>query len=367
MKKTPLYEEHVRLGARIVDFGGWALPVQYTSLIEEHRATREAAGLFDICHMGEIEIRGPQAFDLLQFATPRNLAGQKDCQMKLDLILNESGGIVDDLTVYKFSDTEYMVVTNAATKDKDLDTLIRLREELGLKVEITDTTGRTAKLDLQGPAAEGILQDLTAHSLAALGFYESMRTTVLKNPALVSRSGYTGEDGFEIYTATDQVEALWNSLLEKGRPLGLKPAGLGARDTLRLEAGMMLYGSEMHEDTSPFEVVYGWLVDLNKEFVGRDALLEKRAKGYTRKLVGFEMEERGIARHGYRIVGENGAEIGEVTSGTFSPTLNKAIGLGFVPVACKEPGTEIRIKIRENEAKAKVVKLPFYKRKKAGC
>ena len=364
MKKTPLYDEHVALGAKIVDFGGWALPVQFTNVIEEHRTTREAAGLFDICHMGEIEVKGPQAFDLLQYVMTRNLSDQEALQMKLSLVLSESGGIVDDLTVYKFAGDDYMVVTNAVTKDKVLETLISRRKELNLQVELSDITEATAKLDLQGPASQAILQEIAGDSLEPLRFYHAMRTTVLGFPGLVSRSGYTGEDGFEIYTTVDKVQALWRDLLERGKSRGLKPAGLGARDTLRLEAGMMLYGNEMHEDTSPYEVIYGWLVDLKKNFIGREALLKKQEMGYTRKLVGFEMLDRGIARHGYKIVGSDGTAIGEVTSGTFSPTLNKAIGLGFVPTACKEPGTEIGIQIRDNVAKARVVKLPFYKRNK---
>lgn len=362
MKKTPLYEQHLKLGAKVIDFGGWAMPVQYTNVMDEHRATREAAGLFDICHMGEIEVRGKQAFELLQYVMTRNIAEQKDNQMKLSLILNDRGGIIDDLTVYRFAPDDFLVVTNAGTKDNDLQRILQAKEERNLNVEIKDVTDETAKLDLQGPVSQRILQELTADDLSKIGYYESMRTRVLDVPALVSRSGYTGEDGFEIYTAVERIVPIWDALLEKGRGSGLKPAGLGARDTLRLEAGMMLYGSEMHEDTSPYEVIYGWLVDLGKEFMGREALMKRKEKGYTRKLVGFEMLDRGIARHGYPIIGEKGEAIGEVTSGTHSPTLNKPIGLGFVPVECKEPGTTISIKIRESLAKAKVVKLPFYKR-----
>lgn len=364
MKKTPLYEQHLKLGAKVIDFGGWAMPVQYTNVMDEHRATREAAGLFDICHMGEIAVKGKQAFDLLQYVTTRNLADQKENQMKLSLILNDRGGIIDDLTVYRFAPDDFLVVTNAGTKDNDLHRLLQTQQEKKFDAWIEDITDATAKLDLQGPSSQGILQEITADDLNKIRYYESMRTRVLDAPALVSRSGYTGEDGFEIYTAAERVESVWETLLERGKRFGLKPAGLGARDTLRLEAGMMLYGSEMREDTSPYEVTYGWLIDLGKEFSGREALLEQKEKGYARKLVGFEMVDRGIARHGYPIVGKNGETIGEVTSGTHSPTLNKAIGLGFVPVECKEPGTTINIKIRESLAKAKVVKLPFYKRSK---
>lgn len=364
MRKTPLYEKHLQLGAKVIDFGGWAMPVQYTNVMDEHRATREAAGLFDICHMGEIIVRGKQAFDLLQHCMTRNLAGLKEYQMKLSLLLNDEGGILDDLTVYRFAPDQYMVVTNAATKDKDLHQILQTREKLNLGADIIDVSDRTAKLDLQGPKAESILREILKDDPAGVKYYEAMRTEALGLSVLVSRSGYTGEDGFEIYVDAESVGMLWDALLERGKACGLKPVGLGARDTLRLEAGMMLYGSEMSETVSPFEVVYGWLVDLSKEFVGREALLKQKEKGFARKLVGFEMEDRGIARHGYKIIGDDGSEIGEVTSGTFSPTLSKAIGLGFVPVACKEPGTTIRIRIRENIAKARVVKLPFYKRQK---
>ncbi|MFB3925858.1 MAG: glycine cleavage system aminomethyltransferase GcvT, partial [Syntrophales bacterium] len=348
MKKTPLYEQHVRLGAKIIDFGGWAMPVQYTNVIDEHRATRENAGLFDICHMGEIEVRGPDAFSLLQCVMSRNLESQGDNQMKLSLMINEQGGIIDDLTVYRFSEDSYMVVTNAVTKEKDYQWLLKVKGEKSLSgVQIRDITEGTGKLDLQGPASQSILQEITAGDLASLKFYESMHTKVLDMPAIISRSGYTGEDGFEIYTPGGGVATVWKELLKAGSASGLKPVGLGARDTLRLEAGMMLYGNDMNETISPFEVVYGWIVDLKKEFIGRDALSRQKEKGVEKQLVGFEMEDRGIARHGYKIR-EDGRDIGEVTSGTFSPTLNKAIGLAFVPVSHKEPGTALYIQIRDH-------------------
>lgn len=364
MRKTPLYEQHLKLGAKVIDFGGWALPVQYTNVMDEHRATREAAGLFDICHMGEIAVKGGQAFELLQYVMARDLSQQKENQMKLCLILNDRGGIIDDLTVYRFAPDDFLVVTNAATKDNDLQRLLQAQSEKKFDARIEDRTDTTAKLDLQGPSAQSILQEITADDLDNIRYYESMHTRVLDVPALVSRSGYTGEDGFEIYTAAERVAPVWDALLEKGKGLGLKPAGLGARDTLRLEAGMMLYGSEMSEDVSPYEVTYGRLVDLGKEFMGREALLERKEKGYTRKLVGFEVIDRGIARHGYPIVSGDGKILGEVTSGSHSPTLNKAIGMGFVPLEYNEPGTVISIQIRQSTAKARVVKLPFYKRSK---
>ncbi len=340
------------------------MPVQYTNVIAEHRTTREAAGLFDICHMGEIDVKGPGAFALLQCVMSRNLEGQKIGQMKLSILPNRRGGIIDDLTIYKFSEDYYRLVTNAATKDKDLNWIRKIKDEKGFRsVELIDITEDTGKLDLQGPLSEQILQRIMKDPLTPLRYYCSMETKVLDAPAIVSRSGYTGEDGFEIYVSADKVGEVWDALLEAGRPAGIKPIGLGARDTLRLESGMMLYGNEMCETVSPFEVVYGWVTNLEKDFIGCDALMHQKREGVKKKLVGFEVEDRGIARHGYKVFKE-GREIGEVTSGTFAPTLQKAIGLAFVPVECREPGTSIDIQIRDNFAKAQVVLLPFYKRKK---
>ena len=364
MKKTPLFDRHLQLKANIIDFGGWALPVQYSSVIEEHRITRTAAGLFDICHMGEVEVRGPGAFGLLQDTMSRNLSGQAVGQMKLSVLPNAEGGIIDDLTIYKMGEEHYMVVTNAVTKDKDVAWLEAARSEKGYaSVTVRDLSDVTGKLDLQGPGAEAILQEVAEEDLSGVRFYHFTRTKVVGIPAIVSRSGYTGEDGFEIYADSGRIGEIFDTLLHIGEPRGLTPAGLGARDTLRIEAGMMLYGHEMDESVTPFEVTYGWLVDPAKEFTGAGALRARRGRGFERKLVGFEMAERGIARRGYRVFREGG-EIGVVTSGTFAPSLNKAVGFAFVRKACQEPGTEIEIEIRTQRAKARVVPLPFYKRAK---
>ncbi len=364
MNKTPLYSRHVALGARIIDFGGWAMPVQYSNVIEEHLTTRKAAGLFDICHMGEIDVGGPGAFDFLQYVLTRDLTGQKAGQMKLAVLANEAGGIMDDLTVYFFGENRYRLVTNAATKEKDLRWLQAVQARRGFPgVEITDRTDDIGKLDLQGPRAEEILQILVPEYLHPLKFYHFMETEVAQVPAVVSRSGYTGEDGFEIYVPSDHVGNIWDRLLRVGVDYGLKPIGLGARDTLRLEAGMMLYGNDMDETVSPYEVVYGWVVDTTKDFIGAAALRQQFGGAVKRKLAGFAMWERGIARHGYQVFKDD-REVGDVTSGTYSPTLEKAIGLAFVPPELAKPGTTLDIRIRNNFAAAQVVPLPFHKRER---
>jgi len=364
MNKTPLYDRHLALGAKMIDFGGWVMPVQYTNIIEEHQATRRTAGLFDICHMGELEIRGPQAFDLLQWLMSRNLEGQKTGQVKLSVMTNEHGGIVDDVTVYRHAEDYYTIVTNAGTKDKDIAWIMKQQEAKELRsVVITDISDKMGKLDIQGPLSQQILQALIAEDLAGLKYYYATHTTILDIPVLISRSGYTGEDGFEIYAGNTHIGDIWDSLLQKGSTWGIKPVGLGARDTLRLEAGMMLYGNDMDETVKPLEVVYGWVTNLEKDFVGSDVLRKIKKEGVARKLVGFEMEDRGIARHGHKVF-IYGKEAGQVTSGTFTPTLQKAIGLAFVPASCSEPDMEIMIDIRGHLSKARVVALPFYKRKK---
>jgi aminomethyltransferase len=363
LKKTPLYEKHVALKAKIIDFGGWAMPVQYTNVIDEHKATRNAAGLFDICHMGEIEVKGPQALDLLQLVLTRNLADQNTGQVKLSALLNEDGGIIDDLTVYKLDDNSYMLVTNATPKDRDWQWINSIQKQKRFDCTLEDISERMGKLDLQGPHSEEILQKLTKTNLKALRFYNFCESPVAGVPAIISRSGYTGEDGFEIYANADIIGNIWDKLMIAGEPLGMKPAGLGARDTLRLEAGMMLNGQDMNESVSPLEVPYSWIVDTNKEFVGKAALMARKNSGIGNKLVGIEMTGRGIARHGYKVFHDK-REIGIVASGTFSPTLNKAIGLAFVNMAYSAPDTQITVAIRDTMTEAKIVKLPFYKREK---
>jgi aminomethyltransferase len=363
LKKTPLYEKHVALNAKIIDFRGWAMPVQYTNVIDEHRATRGFAGLFDICHMGELEVKGPQALDLLQLVLTRNLADQTVGQVKLSALLNEDGGIIDDLTVYKMAKDSYMLVTNATPKDRDWQWIKSIQQAKKFDCSLKDLSDATGKLDLQGPRSEEILQKLTEADLKTLSFYHFCESRVTGFPAIISRSGYTGEDGFEIYAAADVIGNIWDSLLHAGEHLGLKPTGLGARDTLRLEAGMMLNGQDMDDSVSPMEVPYSWIVDVNKEFIGKTAVLAKKNSGKGKKLVGIEMTGRGIARHGYKVL-HGGKKIGAVTSGTFSPTLNKAIGMAFIDIDSSAPDTQVEIAIRDTMVHARIVNLPFYKRSK---
>lgn len=363
MKKTPLYDKHVALKAKIIDFGGWAMPVQYTNVIDEHKTTRNAAGLYDICHMGEIEVRGPQALDLLQLALTRNLADQTTGQVKLSALLNEEGGVIDDLTVYKMDENGYMLVTNATPRERDWEWINKIKTDKKFNCELKDISDETGKLDLQGPRSEEILQKITDADLKDMRFYHFCKSNVAGIESIVSRSGYTGEDGFEIYAPGNVIGQIWDKLMTIGFESGMKPCGLGARDTLRLESGMMLNGQDMDESVSPLEVPYGWIVDKNKEFVGSAALRAKQSSEMRKKLVGLEMTGRGIARHGYKVF-HDGKEIGIVTSGTFSPTLNKAIGMAFLDIDYCKPDTQIDIAIRDAMTAAKVVKLPFYKREK---
>ncbi len=339
------------------------MPVQYTNVIDEHRTTRGAASLFDICHMGEIEVKGPQALDLLQLALTRNLAEQTVGQVKLSALLNDEGGIIDDLTVYKMDEKSYMLVTNATPKDRDWQWIKSIQQDKHFDCTLEDISDRTGKLDLQGPRSEEILQKLTRANLKTLRFYNFCESQVAGFPSIISRSGYTGEDGLEIYAASNVIGEIWDKIMSAGATSGLKPAGLGARDTLRLEAGMMLNGQDINESVSPLEVPYGWIVDTHKEFIGSAALKAKQNFGVKKKLVGLEVTGRGIARHGYKVF-HDGKEIGIVTSGTFSPTLNKAIGLAFIDVNFSALDTEIAVAIRDTMAAAKIVKLPFYKREK---
>lgn len=346
----------------MVDFGGWDMPVYYTNVIDEHNSTRNAATIFDTCHMGEIWVRGKQAHDFVQYAVTRDIPKSGKGRMYLGVLCNSRGGILDDLTVYNFSPEDFLIVVNSSTAERDFAHLQLLHEESGYDCRLEDASGKTGKIDIQGPSAEKVLQKITKGKLSSLTNYSFFETDVLGCPSIVSRSGYTGEDGFEIYFDADKAPDIWLALLEEGTPEDIKPAGLGARDTLRLECALNLYGNELDEETTPLEARYEWVVDFGKNnFLGKDALLEQKRNGVKKILVGFEMLDRAVARHGYRVL-NNTKEIGVVTSGSYAPTLKKNVGMCFVNSDYSNVGRPIEIEIRDRRYSAKIVKLPFYRR-----
>ena len=353
LRRTPLYDEHKALGARLVPFAGYELPVQYEGITAEHEAVRNHAGLFDVSHMGEVVFRGPQAEEAVQRLVTRDVSRLAEGQAGYAAVCYENGGTVDDVLVYRSPD-DFLVVVNAANREGDLAQFL---EHTGdLDVEIVDESDDWALLALQGPGSEGILQNFTDTDLLSLRYYRYETGEVDGSYAVISRTGYTGEDGFELYVRPGDAPAIWRRLVEAGAT----PAGLGARDTLRLEAGMCLYGNELDPETTPLEAGIGFAVHLDKEqgFVGREALEKEKDEGLRKKLVGFEVEGRGIARHDYPVKAD-GETVGRVTSGTRSPTLGKAIGLALV-----SPGVEDRfeVEVRGKAVAARAVPLPFYKR-----
>lgn len=363
MKLTPLNAVHKALGARMVPFGGWEMPVQYAGVIEEHLAVRERAGLFDVSHMGEIEVRGPDALALVQKLTTNDAARLVDGQVQYSALCYPDGGVVDDVTVYRSSASHFLFCVNASNTDKDFAWMQQVHAGSGLAgATLTNRSADFAQLALQGPQAATILKRLASIDLAAIGTYRFREGDVGGVPALISRTGYTGEDGFELYLPAAAAVGLWNRLLDAGRPEGLVPIGLGARDTLRLEKGYALYGHELSAEISPLEAGLGWIVKLDKgEFVGRDALLGQQTAGIPRRLVGLLMEERGIPREGYPVfAGE--VQVGTVTSGTMSPTLKVGIALALVESSCAVPGRELRVGIRDRTLRARIVKPPFVKK-----
>lgn len=359
VKKTALFSVHERYGGKIVDFAGWALPIQYEGIIQEHEAVRNAAGIFDVSHMGEVLIKGPEAFNFIQNLVTNDISVLRDNQIIYTMMCYENGGVVDDLLVYKFNNEYYYLVINASNTEKDFQWM--LDNKGNYEAEITNISDSVSEIALQGPKAEEILQKLTNTELSDIKFFYCKRDVLISGvKCLVSRTGYTGEDGFEVYTANENIEKLWESMLEAGKDFGLKPAGLGCRDTLRFEAALPLYGNELTKDISPLEAGLGFFVKLNKEsFIGKEALVKHKEEGLRRKTVGFEMLERGIPRHGYEV--QAGDEsIGFVTTGYFSPTLKKNIGLALIDSKYSELGTEIFIVIRNKKVKAKVISKKFY-------
>jgi aminomethyltransferase len=359
LKRTPLYECHLEAGAKMVDFAGWEMPVQYTGVIEEHRAVRTAAGLFDVSHMGEVGVRGAGAEAFLQRLTPNDVSKLVPGRAHYSGLLTDRATYIDDILVYRLAAEDFMVVVNASNAPRDFEWIAARAEG---EAEVVDESERYALLALQGPQALAMLAPLASPDVSGLKYYGFAQGTVDGAPALISRTGYTGEDGFEIYLAPEHAPGVWRQLLAAGAT----PAGLGARDTLRLEAAMALYGHEIDEATTPFEAGLNWVVKLDKgDFLGRDALLAQKASGIGRKLVGFEVQGRGIARQGHAVVSEGGP-VGVVTSGTWSPTFEKALGLAYVPPEMAAPGTPLAIDVRGKALPAVVAAVPFYKRPRSG-
>ncbi|HEX4594956.1 MAG TPA: glycine cleavage system aminomethyltransferase GcvT [Bryobacteraceae bacterium] len=361
LKATPLYTAHRRMGAKMVDFGGWDMPVQYSGILDEHHAVRKAVGLFDVSHMGEIEITGADAFALVDSVTTNAVSKLNTGQAHYSGLLYEHGGFVDDILVHKVADDHYFLCVNASNQEKDFEHIAALNKH-DAKVEFASP--RYAQLAIQGPKGLATLQKLTKTDLASIGYYHFVDGSVSGAPARIARTGYTGEDGFEIYIAPERAERLWNEILEAGQEFGIKPCGLGARNTLRLESKMALYGHEIHASITPYEADLGWIVKMDKgDFIGKAALSKQKQQGITRKLVGFEMIGRGIGRDGYEVY-IDGAAAGWVTSGGPSPTLNKNIGLCYLPVDRAKPGVRIEIMIRNQPVEAVTAATPFYKRAK---
>lgn len=359
MKNTALTEIHIKAGAKMVPFAGYNMPVQYAGINAEHETVRNGVGVFDVSHMGEFILKGDKAIDLIQLVTSNDASKLYDGKVQYSCLPNENGGIVDDLLVYRLDEKTYMLVVNASNIEKDWNWISKYNT---MGVEMKDISDRTSLLAIQGPKAAEALQSLTDIDLASMEYYTFKKGTFAGiDNVLVSATGYTGAGGFEIYFENQNAEHIWNAIFKAGEPFGIKPIGLGARDTLRLEMGFCLYGNDIDDNTSPLEAGLGWVTKFNKEFTNSAALQQQKQEGVKRKLVGFEMIDRGIPRHDYEIVDADGNNIGKVTSGTQSPSLQKAIGMGYVKTELAKEGTEIFISIRDNRIKAKIVKPPFNK------
>lgn len=344
----------------MVDFAGWRMPVQYSGVIAEHAAVRERAGLFDVSHMGEIRLRGSDALANVQRLTVNDASLIEDGQAQYTAMVNEAGGIIDDLLVYRIAADEYLLVVNAGTTDKDHEWIVSHAEG---DVTVVNESADWAQIAIQGPAAHTVLDQLVEEDLSAIGYYRFVISEYGGRPAIISRTGYTGEDGFEIYLAPALAADFADAILEAGDSGGVIPTGLGARDTLRLEAGMMLYGNDMDEGRTPIEAKLGWIVKPDKgDFIGRDVLVRQRAEGTVEKIVAFKAVGRGIPRHGYALLDGDGSRVGEVTSGTFGPTLKEGIGMGYVTSALATPDNQIFIEMRGKSIEARTVTSPFYRR-----
>ncbi len=359
-QRTPLHDVHVRAGARIVEFAGWEMPVQYQGILAEHAAVRERVGLFDVSHMGEVVFRGPKALDSLQRLFTNDLARCADGQAQYGCLCREEGGIVDDVVVYRRSADDLLVCVNAGNRQKDYEWL----HGHAFGADVSNESDAWAQLALQGPLAASALQRLTSVRLPSVGTYRFTQGDVAGVPCLIARTGYTGEDGFELFCASPQGPKTWAALMEAAQPEGIRPCGLGARDSLRLEMAYRLYGSDMDDTTTPLEAGLSWVVKLDKgDFVGRQSLQKQKEAGLSKKLVGFTLTEPGIPRHGYAVL-QDGKPVGTVTSGTKSPTLGTSIGLAYVPPGLAAEGSTFAVDVRGRAVAAKVVKTPFYSKKK---
>ena len=362
LRRTPLHDLHRELGARMVPFAGYEMPVQYTSIIEEHRTVRSAVGLFDLSHMGEIEVTGEEAVAFLRHALVSDPGALQVGQAQYSMLCDADGGVIDDLIVYRLADHRFLVVCNASNRAAVVEQLSALHGRADFDVELDDRSDATALVAPQGPRAAELLATLTDLDLESIGNYRAAEGSVAGVACLVARTGYTGEDGFELFCAAADAPRLWQAVASAGEPFGARPCGLGSRDTLRLEAGMPLYGNELGRDVNPFEVNLGRVVKLDKgDFVGRAALQAVQQAGPARKLVGLRMVDNAIPRHGYAVQ-RDGETVGHVTSGTLSPTLGDKIAMALVPAALAEVGAAFDVVVRERPQRAEQVKLPFYRR-----
>lgn len=356
-RKIPLHDLHVKLGAKMVPFAGFLMPVRYSSDIEEHMTVRQHVGVFDVSHMGEFLLRGPDALDLIQRVTTNDASRLVDGQAQYSSLPNENGGLVDDLVVYRMKADEYLLVVNAGNIEKDWNWISRFNIR---QVEMKDISAQTALFAVQGPKAKDVVQKLTTTPVSAIAYYHfAVGELAGVADVIISNTGYTGAGGFELYVPAASAEKVWQALFEAGQAAGIKPIGLGARDTLRLEMGFCLYGNDIDDTTSPLEAGLGWITKFTKAFTHSEALKKQKEVGVSRKLVGFRMIDKGIPRHGYTIQDAAGASIGRVTSGTQSPVLGLGIGLGYVTSEFSAPGSHIFIDVRGKGLKAEVVKVPF--------
>jgi aminomethyltransferase len=361
LRRTPLADVHAALGGRMVPFAGWEMPVQYTSILDEARIVRQAVGLFDLSHMGEVHVSGPEALAFLRHVVVSDPATLAPGQAQYSMLCTDEGGVIDDLIVYRIDDG-YWVVCNAANHDADVAHLRDLLRRSGLAAELDDRSDRTGLVAPQGPRAQDLLATLTDADLPALGYYHATRGTVAGIDCLIARTGYTGEDGFELFCEANRTQELWDAVRAAGEPFGLAPCGLGSRDILRLEAGMPLYGNELDREHNPYEANMGRVVKLDKgDFVGREALAEVERTGPQRRLVGLVMRDNAIARHGYPVEAPGGAT-GVVTSGGPSPTLDERIAMAYLPAEAAAIGGEVEVMVRDRAYRAEQVKLPFYRR-----